>query len=208
MVRRSETMTKTSVILAGCIGLCAGRARAQYAPAPQNVPQAQQQATDALKSLPSTDQAFVRQAVGALLAQTRFGQLAAQNASSPQVRQIGQMIADQGTQIMQRLHQSANDLGVTLPPAQMTPKQLSSYQRLSQLKGPAFDEAYMEEVQALQQQTQASFLNEMYNGESPALQRFATQTLPTIKKNADQIQRQFSVIRSAPQTGQQPMPQP
>ncbi len=188
------------ILLALCVGvpLTGGVAFAQK-PAGEIPPSG---VTEAVKTLPPPDQQFVRQASGALMAQIRFGQLAQERAQSPSVRQVGRQIADQGTALSDQMRRNASDVGVTLPIAQLTPLQMQAYSRLSQLSGPAFDQAYMAEVQALQQQTMASFQNESLNGETPELKQYAQQSLPQLRQNAGVIQQRFDQIK------RQPMPQP
>lgn len=174
---------------------CAENAEMAKAPsAPQPIPQDQISATEvarAIEAMPQPDQDFVRQAAGANMAAIRFGQLALQRGGAPEVKTLAKQMVDSHTALSDQLRERARREGVTLPIAPMTPEQQALYANLSQLEGPAFDQAYLNSVRQIQQQTIASFQNEAVHGQSPSLADFANQMLPSLNERARYVQRQF-----------------
>ncbi|MCU7730873.1 DUF4142 domain-containing protein [Actinoplanes sp. KI2] len=70
------------------------------------------------------------------------GQMAAQKGSTPRVRQVGQMIADQHVQLDQLTVDAANQLGATLP-ATPTAQQQGFLTQLQAAKGIQFDQMFV-----------------------------------------------------------------
>jgi predicted outer membrane protein len=148
-------------------------------------------AATAIESLPQPDRDFLKQAAGANLAAIRFGELAANNGASVEVRSLGREMVDTHTALSDQLRTSANTEGITLPMAQMTARQQQMYDELSALSGRAFDEAFERNVMTLQREAIASFQNEAVHGKLSELAMLANQTLPLINQRARTVQNQL-----------------
>lgn len=147
--------------------------------------------TAAIQKLPTPDREFVEQAAGANMSAIRFGQLASERGSTPEVRDFGKQMVDTHTALSDQLRRSAASKGITLPIAQLTSEQLAGYERLSKLSGREFDEAYLRDVKKVQKETIASFQNEALNGQVNELATFANQSLPTLNEHIRTAQAQI-----------------
>lgn len=170
----------------------------EYEPPPSAPPSAERppvgasQAAAAIQNLPQPDQSFVKQAAGANVAAIRFGELAANRGASIEVRSLGREMVDTHTALSDQLRTSANTEGITLPMAQMTPRQQRMYDELAALSGPAFDAAFERDVVELQQETIASFQNEAVHGKLSELAMLANQSLPLLNQRARTVRNQMN----------------
>jgi len=162
-MERSNRMSRYKVMLlaAGCLGLASAQAMA---------------------ALSKADQEFAQKASAGGMAEVSLAQLAQQNAQSPQVKQFAErMIADH-TQANNELKQIAQQDNLT-PPTAPDNKEASTQQRLSAMKGAAFDTAYMQHEVADHRQDIAEFQREAQSGQDPALKAFAQKTLPVLRQH-------------------------
>lgn len=144
-----------------------------------------------LDQLPQPDRDFLKQAVGANLAAIRFGELAANNGASIEVRSLGREMVDTNTALSEQLRTSAQTEGLVLPIAEMTPKQQKMYEELQTLSGRAFDEAFKRHVVEIQKDTIASFRNEAENGKLTEFAMFASQALPLLNQRVRTVRNQL-----------------
>jgi putative membrane protein len=152
------------------------------------------QMTAAIESLPEPDRDFLKQAAGANLAAIRFGELAANNGTTIEVRSLGREMVDTHTAMSDQLRTSAQTEGITLPMAQMTPRQKRMYDELSALSGREFDEAFERSVMKLQHETIVSFQNEAVHGKLSELAMLANQSLPLLNQRARTVRNQLHRI--------------
>jgi putative membrane protein len=145
----------------------------------------------AMDRLPEPDRSFLRQALGANLAAVRFGQLAANNGASVEIRSLGREMVDTHTALSDQLRASAATENITLPMPQMTPRQEQLYMHLSRLTGPAFDQAFERAVIEQQNETITSFENEAANGRLSELAMLANQTLPILNQRVHTVRNQL-----------------
>src|SRR6476660_4993049 len=127
-------------VLAGTIvlGLAAGPAVAQDTTAAQK--NAQKAGSSSANA--SADHTFVMQAAKGGLAEVQLGQLAADKASSDEVKKFGQRMADDHSKANDELKTLAQSKNITLP-SEIGPEEKALRDRLMKLSGPAFDQAYM-----------------------------------------------------------------
>jgi putative membrane protein len=90
--------------------------------------------------LAASDRPFMMKAAQGSKAEIELGQLAQQNASSPEVKQFGQRMVTDHTQASDQLKQVASQKGVTLP-EKLNAKDAATKARLEKLSGQAFDRA-------------------------------------------------------------------
>jgi putative membrane protein len=139
-------------------------------------------ATQSIAALSKVDQDFVQKAAAGGMAEVSMGQLAQQNATSPQIKQFAEKIVADHTQGNQELQQIAQQENLTLPTAPNS-KDQAAQKRLSAMKGPAFDTAFAKyEVQDHRQDI-AEFQREARSGQDPALKAFAQKTLPVLRQH-------------------------
>ena len=126
------------------------------------------------------DQAFITEAAQGGMAEVKLGELALKNAKSARVKAFGsQMVKDHG-QANKELKALAGKLGATLPSGPNA-KQKATYDKLSKLKGEAFDTAYMDDMVKDHKMDVAAFEKEAKSGKTPQVKAWAAETLPTLK---------------------------
>jgi putative membrane protein len=88
------------------------------------------------------DKIFLRKATEGGLAQVQLGQLASTNASSPEVKQLGQRLADDHTKLNASMAMLADSIGMRLP-KNLNKADQAEYEKLKALSGEAFDKEYL-----------------------------------------------------------------
>ena len=139
-------------------------------------------ATQSMAALSKADQTFAEKAAAGGLAEVSMGQLAQQNGSSDQVKQLGGQMVTDHTKANQELQQIAQNENVTLP-TEPDSKDQAVQKRLGDLKGTAFDSAYSKDMVRDHKQDIADFRKEARSGQDPALKAFAQKTLPVLQEH-------------------------
>jgi putative membrane protein len=143
--------------------------------------------------LSASDRTFVRKAAEGGLAEVEFGKLAAERASSQDVKQFGQRMVDDHTKANDQLKQVASEEGITLPD-KLSAKDEATKSRLEKLSGAEFDRAYMHDMVMDHTKDVSEFRTEAKAGKDSSVKGFAQQTLPTLE---DHLKQAKSI---APQT--------
>ncbi len=128
------------------------------------------------------DQAFAGEAATSGMAEVEAGQMAVTRGTSPQIKQLGQMMVTDHTQANDQLSQIAQQAGVALP-TQPTAAQHREAQSLSGLSGSQFDAAFARQEVQDHRKAIAQFQTEAKSGHDPALKTFAQQTIPVLQKH-------------------------
>jgi putative membrane protein len=135
--------------------------------------------------LAASDRQFMIKAAQGGKAEVELGQLAQQNASSPEVKQFGQRMVTDHTQASEQLKQIASQKGVTLPES-LNAKDAATKARLEKLNGQAFDRAYMKDMVMDHTKDVSEFKTEAKTGKDPDVKNFASQTAPTLEEHLKQ----------------------
>src|SRR3954468_10396471 len=164
--------------------LLAGTAVLSLAAAPafagQGTSTAKQGQKSASNANAGSDQMFVMKAAKGGLAEVQLGQLAADKASSDEVKKFGQrMVTDHG-KANDELKSLAQSKNITLP-TDLDAKDKATHDRLSKLSGAAFDRAYMQAMLADHQKDVSEFRTESKSGSDPDVKAWAAKTLPTLE---------------------------
>jgi putative membrane protein len=88
------------------------------------------------------DKMFLRTAAEGGIAEVKLGQLAAQKASSDEVKAFGQKMVDDHTKLNNEMAQVADSMGVMLPKS-MNKEDQAEYDKLNKLSGDDFDMEYL-----------------------------------------------------------------
>jgi putative membrane protein len=88
------------------------------------------------------DKMFLRKAAEGGIAEVKLGQLAAQKASSEDVKDFGQKMVDDHTRLNLEIAQVADSMGVMLPKS-MNKEDQAEYDKLNGLSGNDFDVEYL-----------------------------------------------------------------
>ena len=137
------------------------------------------------------DDSFMKKAAEGGYFEVQASQLAEKNASSDQVKLLAHTIVTDHQQANDQLRQIALMKNVPLP---TEPANKSELERLSGLKGKAFDDAYAKAMVKDHKNDIAEFLQEAKKGEDSAVKQFASQSLPTLQRHlhlAQQVQAQL-----------------
>jgi putative membrane protein len=126
------------------------------------------------------DQMFITDAAKGGMAEVELGKLAAQKASSPDVKQFGQRMADDHSKANDELKSLAQSKNITLPSA-IDAKDKALEKRLSRLSGSAFDRAYMQAMVNDHRKDVSEFRRESQIGKDPDVKQWASKTLPTLE---------------------------
>ncbi|MDB5362977.1 MAG: outer membrane protein [Rhodospirillales bacterium] len=142
-------------------------------------------------SLNATDKLFVKQATAGGLAEVQEGQLAQNQAQSPDVKAFGQHMVSDHTAAAQKLKAIVDAEGLAAPTDvdKADQKQIDALQKQS---GARFDKQYVKDQVAAHKKTVALFQKEAKSGSDPQLKQFASDTLPT-------LQQHLSAVEALPQ---------
>lgn len=136
------------------------------------------------------DPVFLINAGSSNILAIQVGQMAAQKASSPDVRKFAQMMVAYHTQNDQELKGLATQLNVTLPTA-MLPVHQALADKMLNKTGKGFDESYMDLMEKAHRLDIAMFEVKSKNAETPAVKSFAARNLPLLRSRrtlADKIE--------------------
>jgi putative membrane protein len=130
----------------------------------------------------AADAGFVMKAAKGGMAEVELGKLAAEKASSADVKKFGQRMADDHGKAADELKALAKTKNITLP-TEIDAKDRALLQRLSGLSGNAFDRAYMQAMLADHRKDVAEFRTESRSGKDPDVKAWAAKTLPTLEEH-------------------------
>jgi putative membrane protein len=133
------------------------------------------------------DLAFMNDAAPGGMAEVEMGRMAVEQAASSEVKQFGQRMVDDHSKAGEELKQLAQQKKVMLP-AETTPKQKETMDKLSKLKGMDFDREYVKGMVADHEKDVAAFEAVAKNGTDADVKAFAAKTLPTLKEHLQMIQ--------------------
>jgi putative membrane protein len=137
--------------------------------------------------LSGVDRDFIEKAAAGGRHEVELGRLAAQQASSPDVKGFGNRMVQDHSQAGDELMQLTSRLGVSIP-TQEDAEFESTMQRLSQLKGSEFDRAYMSEMVEDHNKDANEFANFVSSGTNPDLKAWASKTLSVIRDHQQMAQ--------------------
>jgi putative membrane protein len=147
-----------------------------------NTPSATATAIAPQQQLSRADMEFVKKAAEGGMAEVEIGKLAQQNAQDTQVKQFGARMEQDHSKANQQLESIAGQKGVQLP-KQLDAKDQRELDRLSRLKGAAFDQAYMKMMVQDHDKDAKEFQHEAQAAKDPDIKNFAQQTLSVIQQH-------------------------
>ena len=140
----------------------------------------------ASKMMKSADTHFMMKAAQGGMAEVKMGQLAADKASSPDVKAFGQQMVDDHTKANDQLKSVAQSEGVTLP-SDVSQKDQAIYDKLSKLSGAEFDKQYVKDMVMDHEEDVKEFRKEANSGKDDKVKSFASQTLPVLEGHLSKI---------------------
>jgi len=137
--------------------------------------------------LHATDRMFARQATLGGMTEVREGQLAQNQAQSPDVRAFGQHMVADHTDAGQKLKSIADAEGIDTP-ADLDKAMEKHVAALQKQDGKAFDRQYVKDEIEAHKKTVALFQKEAASGSDPQLRQFAHDTLPTLQHHLSDVE--------------------
>jgi putative membrane protein len=132
--------------------------------------------------------------------QVELGNLAVQRSSNPEVQAFGRLMVDEYTAMGPKLRNIVAAKRMTLP-ADLTAGDLALRHKIEYLSSPRFDRVY---IKAMAKQNAArvkSFRREIKKGRDPAIQSFASETLPVIESNLEKARSLQRALKGKPRPG-------
>ena len=143
----------------------------------------------------SPDQSFMMKAAQGGQAEVELGNLAQSNAKSDAVKQFGQRMVTDHSKANDELKNIAVQKNVTLPTS-LDAKDQATKDKLSGMKGAAFDRAYMADMVKDHKTDIAAFEREARSGKDSDVKAWAEKTLPTLREHLRLAEKTDSEVRS------------
>lgn len=144
----------------------------------------------------SETQTFMEKAATSGMLEVKLGEMAQEKASAAEVKDFGKQIVAHHSQANDQLMALAQEKSITLPDS-LTAKQQSDVDKLSKLSGDEFDQAYMKMMTKDHKKDVKTFEKASKSTSDPAVQDFASQTLPTLKKHLQEAEDINKQLRSS-----------
>lgn len=138
--------------------------------------------------LSQQDQQFMKQAAQGGMEEVQTGQLAEQKAAAPAVKQLGQTLVTDHTQLNNQLMQLAQQQGVTLPTT-LDQSDRQEMQQLQKLSGSQFDKTFAKEEIEDHQKMIKMFQQEAQNTQDQALRQWVETGIPVLQKHLQMAQQ-------------------
>jgi putative membrane protein len=136
--------------------------------------------------VPAADKKFATEAAIGGMTEVQLGQMAAEKASNPDVKQFGQRMVTDHSKANDELKSIAASEHITLPTS-LDAKHQAIVDRMSKLSGAEFDRAYVKDMVKDHDADVKEFTHQSQNGQNPALRSFAGKTLPTLQEHQKMI---------------------
>jgi putative membrane protein len=141
------------------------------------------------------DAAFIREAASANLMEVQLGQTAQARAMNTAVKQFGQRMVNDHTNLENQLASMVAGSGLELKQS-LSSKHQDEVNRLNRLSGQSFDTAYMKLMVQAHQQDIGKFQSQAQSAKSIQVRTFATNTLPVLQQHlslATQVGSQLGI---------------
>jgi putative membrane protein len=132
------------------------------------------------------DESFFQEAARAGMAEVALGELATGKGSTDRVKTFGRLMVEEHGAANAKLKAAAAKSGVTLP-SDLAPDALETRNKLEALSGREFDRAYLGSQREAHAATLKLLENEIANGKDAAAKAWARETLPVVKRHAENV---------------------
>ena len=139
-------------------------------------------ATSSPNALDHADRSFLEKAAQGNLAEIETGQLAAQQATDPQVKQFGERMVQDHSQANDKLKTVAESVGVQLP-TETNHADMKEMSKLKSMSGEQFDKSYANAMLKDHRKDVQEFEHVAKTAKNPEVRAYAEQTLPTLKEH-------------------------
>lgn len=162
---------KSILTVVCCVALCA-------------LPVTAQKKKAAAKGAPMSDQDFVNFAAQTDMTEAHLGQMAADQATSQDVKDYAQTLVTDHTNDYNTVTSVAGKASLNVPKG-LDPEHEKMVMPFHSLKGAAFDHKYISEMVTGHTKAIAVYTKESNDAQSADLKAYASQTLPTLQKHLD-----------------------
>jgi putative membrane protein len=142
----------------------------------------------AASSVTSADADFMKKAAKGGKAEVELGQLAAQKATDPQVKEFANRMIRDHSKANATLSELASSKGVDLPGGKGLSNNTSAM-HLKMLSGKDFDSAYVKMMVDDHKEDVAEFEKAAAGAQDPDVRNFASTTLPVLKSHLSMIEK-------------------
>jgi len=139
------------------------------------------------KALSAADKRFIEDAAQAGKAEVTIGQLAAERASSDEVKTFAKRMVDDHKKFNDELKKLAEQKGVTLPD-KLSNTEKAAEEHLSGLSGDKFDRAYLDHMISDHKKDVAEFKKMAQTAQDPDLKAWASKTVTTLEDHLRQAE--------------------
>ena len=146
------------------------------------------------------DRMFVTKAMQGSMAEVQLGQLTLQKSNNEQVKQFAQRMIDDHTKLNDQMKPVAQQLGVTVP-NQVSKNDRKTMAKLQALSGPAYDQAYINDMVKDHKQDLNDFQMEASSGQDQTVKDAATQGSKVIAQHL-QMAQQLAKDQNVAKAGQ------
>jgi putative membrane protein len=147
------------------------------------------------KKMDKRDMQALSRMAQADMAEIATGKLAAQKASSDEVKKYGQHMVDEHSKMLDEGKQVAQSKGVK-PPAGPDKKHQSAMKKLQGLSGAGFDRQYMDQMVKDHQQVLKLAQREAKDGKDPEVKALAEKGAPHIQQHLDEAKKIQASLKS------------
>ncbi len=145
--------------------------------------------------LRSSDMHFVLGLSQAAIGEAEVGRLAANKAQSSDVKAFGRLMTDEYTKMDDALKRLAFSYRATLPD-EIPATQLALRTKLQGKTGRRFDRTYMKAMVKNLKGRVKSFRKEIKKGRDPAIQKFASETLPVVEGHLEKARALYLATKT------------
>jgi putative membrane protein len=166
-----------------------------FALAASDSTKAAERSKDSKSKLPSGEERFMKEAASGGLMEVELGKFAAEKGSHQRVKEFGKRMQTDHSKANAQLRKIASSKGVDLP-TQPSGEHKSTMDKLTKLSGAEFDREYMEAMVDDHEEDIEKFQIQADKGKDPELKKFASETLPILKKHLELAQSTEKQIKT------------
>jgi putative membrane protein len=145
---------------------------------------------------------FVQDQIADGTREVELGKLAAERASSPEVKEFGQMMVEDHTKAGNELKELASRANVDLESGDAREDANDAVEKLSDLKGPEFDREYIDLMVKDHQDALDALQDQAQNADHAGVKQWASATLPRIKSHLEHAQKLQDQLKNSGDRGQ------
>ncbi|HEX5481814.1 MAG TPA: DUF4142 domain-containing protein [Terriglobia bacterium] len=167
---------------------------AQQSTPDQAAPQSRSTQMSSTHMKKMSDESFAKKAAEGGMAEVKLGQLAQEKGTSQAVKDFGQRMVADHNKANDQLKAVASQTNITLPD-EPSAKEQKTYDRLKNLSGKAFDQAYARAMVRDHEHDVRAFRREAKHGQNSAIKSFASETLPTLEQHLKMARQMSHEVR-------------